>query len=361
MSHFSHLFIRAREQRGLSLIELMIALLLGSLLIVGLYQVFNSNSDSFRHNEASARVLESGRIATDILARALRNAGFFGCFPVQGITNNLDATDGQYEPQLHGFNTMGVSAEDNGAYSERPATAVAGTDFLHVTGVRRPGAIVQLSADLTDTTDVKLNQVGSLAVNQFLFVSDCERGDIFQISSLVVGGSSVTVTADNSGGGSGRPGNDFSGNAPAACSSVGSCLSSSYREGTEVFQPYSEAYFIGNAVGGGRSLFMRQSDGTTLELVSGVEDMQVRFGEGSVSTGVQNWRSAAAVGSWDDILAVEVSLLLASPEDDVLEAAQSYCFPGWEDCAADASKLTVAGDTRMYRVFTFTSALRNPF
>ena len=98
-----------------------------------------------------------------------------------------------------------------------------------------------------------------------------------------------------------------------------------------------------------------------MELVAGVEDMAVRFGEGTTATGVQSWSEADAVTDWDDVLAVEVSLLVAAPNDNVLDGPQSYCFPGWEDCEADPSKLTVAADERMYRVYTFTSAIRNPF
>lgn len=348
-------------QSGLSLIELMIALLLGVLLSIGLVQVFSSNSQSFRTNEASARVQESGRIAADILARALRNAGFFGCFPLQGVTNNLDETDPNYDRERHGFEVLGVSAIDDASYSERPAGAVAGTDFFRVTAVRRPGETVKLAEAMSDTTDIELTEAGTLQVGDFIYLSDCEHGDIFQISSLATAGSTVKITANDSNGSSGVPGNDFSANAPAACTVAGSCLSAAYTAGTEVFQPYSEIYYIGESADGGRSLFLRLSDGTSVELVAGVEDMAVRFGEGTTTTGVQNWREADSVTDWDDILAVEVSLLVASPNDNVVDSPQSYCFPGWEDCVADSSKLTEAADRRLYRVYTFTSAVRNPF
>src|SRR5690606_31179128 len=98
-------------QGGLSIIELMIALALGSVLTLGLVQIFSSNSQSFRLNDSSARVQESGRIAADILSRALRNAGFFGCFPINPIVNNLDDTDGDYDNALHNFRVEGISAE----------------------------------------------------------------------------------------------------------------------------------------------------------------------------------------------------------------------------------------------------------
>ncbi|MFP3979597.1 PilW family protein [Marinobacter sp. KMM 10035] len=357
MKRFDRVQVSSSKQKGLSLVELMIALLIGVLLLVGLFQVFNSNSESFRQNESSARVLESGRIATDILSRAIRNAGFFGCFPLNGVTNNLDASDGLYDATRHGFASLGVSAVG----AERPGNAIANTDFFSVTGVRRPGAIVQLSADVTTAGDIRLTDAGDLTANDLAFISNCELGDIFQISSLTNPGGNIQITADVTAGAGGNPGNDFSGNAPPACSTAGSCLSADYQRGTEVFQPYSEIYFIGNAAGGGRSLFMTQADGTNVELVAGVEDMQIRFGEGTAATGVQNWGAATAGTNWDNVIAVEVSLLVASPNDDIMESAQIYCFPGWQDCIATPGLLTTAADQRMYRVYTFTNALRNPF
>jgi type IV pilus assembly protein PilW len=345
----------SKSQTGLSLIELMIALLLGTILTVGLVQVFTSNSQSFRNNESSARTLESGRIAADILSRAIRNAGFFGCYPVEAITNNLNPANAV----LHGFATYGVSARA----SERPVAAtIPNTDFFNVTGVRRPGAIVKLAADLTDTTDIRLNDAGRFGENDLIYITNCERGDIFQIADdPVVAGTEFRITADNDGT---APGNNLSSSsALGLCTTPNACLSSVYARGTEIFQPYSEAYFIGAAAGPGntRSLFMRQADGTDIELVSGVEDMKVQFGEGTVDAGVQNWRDATAVSTWENVQAIEISLLVAGPNANVMASAQKVCFPGWEDCVADPTKLVTVADNRLHRVYTFTGALRNSF
>ncbi|WP_199458092.1 MULTISPECIES: PilW family protein [unclassified Marinobacter] len=351
--------VSSGSQAGLSLVELMIALLLGALLTVGLIQVFTSNSQSFRHNEASARALESGRIAVDILSRAIRNAGFFGCYPINGITNNLDSSDQEYLATRHGFANLGVSA----AAAERPGSALANTDFFNVTGVSRPGAIVKLDADITATSSILLTDAGNLSARDLVYISNCEFGDVFQITAPTNAGGNIQVTANNDAGvsKSGAPGNDLTANAPPGCTTANLCLSADYKSGTEIFRPYSEAYFIGNAAGGGRSLFMRRADGVNVELVAGVEDMRLRFGEGTAATGVQNWRSAAAVTNWNNVIAVEVSLLVAAPSNNIMESAQTYCFPGWQDCVANAGLLTTAADRRMYRVYTFTNALRNPF
>ncbi|MGH8081773.1 MAG: PilW family protein [Lysobacter sp.] len=69
----------ATAQRGLSLIELMIALLLSGVLMLGLIQIFSASRASYALAHGAARVQESARFAFDVLQRDLRQAGQFGC------------------------------------------------------------------------------------------------------------------------------------------------------------------------------------------------------------------------------------------------------------------------------------------
>ncbi len=68
-----------KHQQGLSLIELMIALLISSLLILGAVQLFSNTSASDRTNTAIARVQENGRVALEIIGADARRAGYQGC------------------------------------------------------------------------------------------------------------------------------------------------------------------------------------------------------------------------------------------------------------------------------------------
>lgn len=63
------------REHGLTLVELMIALLLGSLLVAGAAQIFASNSQAFRLQQVVSSVQESGRLATEMLQADLRRAG----------------------------------------------------------------------------------------------------------------------------------------------------------------------------------------------------------------------------------------------------------------------------------------------
>jgi type IV pilus assembly protein PilW len=75
--------VRAHPKRrgaaGLSLIELMIALAIGSLLILALVEVFAASRAAYMLATGLARTQENGRFAIDILQRDLRMAGHAGC------------------------------------------------------------------------------------------------------------------------------------------------------------------------------------------------------------------------------------------------------------------------------------------
>jgi prepilin-type N-terminal cleavage/methylation domain-containing protein len=67
------------RQQGFSLIELMIALLISSILMLGAIQLFSNTSASDRTNTAIARVQENGRVALEIIGADARRAGYQGC------------------------------------------------------------------------------------------------------------------------------------------------------------------------------------------------------------------------------------------------------------------------------------------
>jgi prepilin-type N-terminal cleavage/methylation domain-containing protein len=69
---------RMVKQRGLSLIELMVSLLLGALLLAGLVAIFQQGKMSSIQDEAIARMQENGRFALRHLGRELSMLGFWG-------------------------------------------------------------------------------------------------------------------------------------------------------------------------------------------------------------------------------------------------------------------------------------------
>ena len=68
----------ARRQTGLSLTELMVALAIGSFLMIGAIQIYNQSREAFVINESIARVQETAQFAMDTIEADLRMASNWG-------------------------------------------------------------------------------------------------------------------------------------------------------------------------------------------------------------------------------------------------------------------------------------------
>ncbi|GGC82682.1 PilW family protein [Marinobacter halophilus] len=359
---------RPRTQSGLSIIELMIALLLGSLLTIGLVQIFTSNSQAFRMSEAVSRTQEYGRIASDMLAREARNAGYFGCNS-QNFTSNLDITEEDEDWDAFSWDmSTSVSSEA----SRRPASAVNGTDFIYFNGLDGGGMEIVATAPPTAASA----QVGSrdglgpssfLSTGDVIAITDCQGTDVVQITNINGDDGDMEVTLVTNSGGSQAPGNNFDNN---ICSNTGNdgagnnCLSNNYGEGAQILKPFERTYFIGeSATTGGRALIMQERVNglvRTHEMVEGVEDLQIRYGlSGNRDAPVNRWEDAESVSDsdWGSVRAIRVSLLVRGGADNLYDDNASVCFPSWADCSL--GNTYDAQDKRMYRVYSFTANVRN--
>jgi type IV pilus assembly protein PilW len=84
-----------RTQRGLSLIELLVALLITGTLLVGVVTVFSSSSRAGRTQMVIAGLSDSGRFAIDTMARDLRLAGYRDTDWMLGaMSDSIVAVDG---------------------------------------------------------------------------------------------------------------------------------------------------------------------------------------------------------------------------------------------------------------------------
>jgi type IV pilus assembly protein PilW len=127
-------------QRGLSLVELMVAITLGLLLLAGLVAVFTGSSRSYAELQKSAQQIENGRYAIDVVADDLRHAGYYGDFaaiPAAPATLpdpcGLTAADLTTSP--YSYLAIPVQGYDSPASSPIAACLassdhVAGTDIL---------------------------------------------------------------------------------------------------------------------------------------------------------------------------------------------------------------------------------------
>lgn len=68
--------ITKKSQRGLSLIEMMIAITIGLILLAGVAKIFSSNKKAYRYNAALNEIHDNGQYALDFIANNLYMAGY---------------------------------------------------------------------------------------------------------------------------------------------------------------------------------------------------------------------------------------------------------------------------------------------
>jgi len=67
-----------RTQAGLTMVELLVALAIGSFLMIGAVQIYNQSRQSFVINESIARVQETAQFAMDTIENDMRMASNWG-------------------------------------------------------------------------------------------------------------------------------------------------------------------------------------------------------------------------------------------------------------------------------------------
>ena len=68
-----------KKQRGLSLIELMVAMTISAILLLGVSMIFVSNKKTYQTQDALSEVQEAGRFALMFLSEPIQMAGYTGC------------------------------------------------------------------------------------------------------------------------------------------------------------------------------------------------------------------------------------------------------------------------------------------
>ncbi len=74
------------SSRGMSLIELMIAISIGTLIVAAMALLFASNSRSRSETERTGHNIENGRYAIEVLRGELHHAGYFAEFDPRALT-----------------------------------------------------------------------------------------------------------------------------------------------------------------------------------------------------------------------------------------------------------------------------------
>lgn len=206
-----------RRNRGFTLVELMIALVLGLIVVGGSMALFVSQRVTHQQSGDMSNIQNEGRIALDALVRDLRGAGDFGC--TVNNNNRIINTANLFDPAnggVFGFNdtaSTGLTAT-NAVMTLPGAGTVAGFNpkgsVLATVGIY--GMISSLGASANGTVN-SLVLTGSPAVQtgDVLVVSDCVSATIFEASTVASASGATTIqhnagATTGMGGGNNAPG-----------------------------------------------------------------------------------------------------------------------------------------------------------
>lgn len=312
-------------QAGVTLIELMIAMVLGLLLILGLSNVYLAQRQSYRVNENLARMQDNARIAFELMARELREAGGNPCGTTR-VANVLLGASGSHwldwsRGGLQGYEgnvVMTGVATGNGA-----GQRVAGTDAVTIrTASLNTGVIITEHDE--PSAQFKVNtQAHGFEDNAILMACDYRQAAIFQVTSA--SSSNVTIV-HNTGNVSAGPGNCSEGlGFPTDCSSTNGNPYSFENNGF-LSRLTVTNWYIGNNERGGRSLFRIENGGAAQEVAEGVTDLQLEYLTRVGTSPASSYANASLIGSWANdavspVIAVRIRMDLESLEAVGTDAA----------------------------------------
>ena len=282
------LWLRGASQRGLTLVELMVALTLGMLLLLGLASIYSRNTRTQQEIERSGRQLENGRYAMQLITDDIGLAGYLGEFsptsaPATLPTNPCSSTlaDLQTAFSLH------LQGYDNGAGALSCVTGYRGGD---VVVIRRAAGCS--SANFTAATSLEPGCDATDDTLPYLQTSGCSA----DATSYALATSAVSTPA----------------NFPLR--KIGCTAAASLRRfRTHIY------YVASNNVGsdGIPTLKRWELGGSSnpVPLVEGIENLQFEYGidangDGDTADAGEGYVSApATVGEWSNVVAVRVHLL----------------------------------------------------
>ncbi len=350
------------DEAGLALVELMVAMSLGLLLVAALGYLFVGNRQTYRTQDAVARIQENGRAAMEFIGRDLRAAGYLGCSNLAdpSLTVGLLAASPPWSPLnaasiFRGFESgWRVDRNQDGIEdaSDQPDDYTTGTDtFVVFTGADRDiplsGTMEGPNADIPIAGNTEEFKAANL-----MLIADCTQADVFRVSQ------DGTTALKHEGG----PCTDATnGKTYDPCNS-NAALGKAYGTDALVMPMTASVYYLRDRPGGNRSLYRLPWQGgawgNSEELVEHVQAMQLVYGEDTNGDGsVDVYRKADAVTDWARVRAVRVSLLLYSPEDGLAPQPQTYVWDSDNDGKLDNT--VPATDRRLRYVYTSTFTLRN--
>ncbi len=344
--------ISTQKQSGLTLVEILVALVISLFLMGGIVQVYLGNKATYRFSDASSRIQENGRFALDQITTDVRMAGFFGCVDMTQnadlVQNHLNTASANWNAGRHDFiNQPPIQVTANAGLNASDDLTVRGS---------KPGQ-ANVSATLPMPGNGALQVTGNTVFNNndIILITNCWTSDIFEANTATLAAGVTTVThttADPA---------DTPGNMNLGACASGHCLNTDLANNLDnaytannssVYSLQNVTYSIQAAESGnGEPALWRSENNDNQELIEGVEQMIILYGVDNDGDGAPNqYLDSGAAVNLNQVTAIRIFLVVRSDRDFVLDENQTYTLNG-----ADIN----APDQRLRQVFTVTVDLRN--
>ncbi len=303
-------------QRGFTLIELMIALVLGLLVIAAAGAIFLSNRRVYGSTEATNRLQENQRSAFELLTRDIREAGTNPCMRFSAMNRPvilLTAPDATF-----------WSRYPDGVFGDE-GTGAGGSDSI--TLYSGNGTIYNVTQHQKPVDPLTINTTTAGMVNgQPLMVCNTDNAFVFAANGITAGGHTIghdgaancgkgltprpdasQCSATNSGPGYcfwlGTAGSSSPPPAPTA-TDVGNCPAGIGQSPAFVVIPTGAQWTVAANTRGTNSLY-RTVQGNRSEIAEGITGLQLTYKVGNAPDYV-NATSVSASNAWMQVTSVHV-------------------------------------------------------
>ena len=305
-----------RRQRGFTLVELMVALLLGLLVVAAAGSIFMSNRRVYGSTEAIGRIQENQRAAFEMMARDIREAGVNPC-------SRFNATN-PIAIQMTGADAQFWARFANGMFG----STSGGSDAVSLYLANGREYRVQTHAKPGDP--VTLNTAAGLVPGQALMVCNSDRAIVF--SATGISGTAVQHAAGKNCG-AGLTTQPDLGQCSAAVSGPGYCFRIATtptaadvtacplgigRSPAFVVVPYEAGWTVGANTRGGSSLY-RTVQGARSEIAEGVTGMVLRYKVGT-APGYVTAAAVEAAAAWGRVTAIHLAMTLQAERGSMTDS-----------------------------------------
>lgn len=316
---------RRASQRGISLIELMIGLIIGLVMTGAISLLFIDATRNHRVNENIARMQESSRFSIDKIGRDARGAGYFGCAgeltQPQNMLNESTylyrfdeavaahlVSDNSWPSDLtDAFNSLNAWDEFSNQGTQSPLKPKTGSHILTLRGIPDNGVVVRSQPS---GGEIKVSKTSSIAVNDILLVTNCTGAAIFQVTG-------VQPDAAN---------NNFTGiiHAKDPKQIPGNIDHQIKKDlsGGEVMRISTTTYFVANNPLTSRpALFRHIGAGNAREIARNVDNMRISAGvDLNEDRQIDQFVDDLSTVNWAQVRAIRVVLTLLSEDTGLTDA-----------------------------------------